>query len=228
VGQFDKAYDRHTATAEFAEQLGALAAAHPGCYEHAAYVHLGAQHNFLDNHEAPQTVLACAVRWLRQGDCACNQQRTDSVAWASRHVRSRCPERVVWDLATRAELADEERGAVGAYPGGERRLHWLDVGRHTAVSLGLGEVRARVERGSNTVVVEEARTYLRVWLSPGLLDLGRPVGLRLGKQSWQLQARPSLRWLLQSLAQCGDPGLMAPACVTLRQAGGKGKWEVEQ
>jgi hypothetical protein len=86
-----------------------------------------------------------------------------------------------------------------------------------------------VERERNTVVVEAARTYLRLWLSPQLLDLGRPVGLVVGKQSWQLTVAPSLRWLLHSLAQCGDPGLLAPACVTLRQpAGGKGRWEVEQ
>ncbi len=226
MGQFDKAYSRHTATAEFAAQLAALAAAHPGCYPHDAFVHLGKQHNFVDFVSAPQMVLADAVRWLQHGDCACTQQDTDAVAWASRRARAPWPPRVIWDLRTRAEAADEERAAVGAYPGGERRLYWLDVGRHSAESLGVGEVRARVERESNTVVVEEARTYLRLWLSPRLLDLARPVRLVVGKQSWQLQVAPSLRWLLHSLAQCGDPGLMAPACVTLRQA--SGKWEVEQ
>ncbi len=230
VGAADTAYNRNTATVQYVAQLAALAAASPGSYPHQLFVHASCGHNFCDNHpgEPPCHVISDPRAWLANPQAAgaavaCN---TNAVAWLAQRQRDPRPYRIVWDLDTRAELADRCRDdALPLASVHGRRLYWLDVGPHSSEVLGSKLVVARVERDRNAVVVEQAGRYLRVWLDDQLLDLGRPLVLEVGGQRWELAVQPRLRNLAVSLAARCDPCYMYAAHVTLTQ--GAGGWQVQ-
>ncbi len=162
VGEKDTAYDRHKAAATFFVALGELRAKHPAHYVHAASIHAGRPHNFLDNHpkRAPQRVIKDPAAWLKDGAGETEERDTNAISWLDAYVRPPLPPRVVWDLTTTAST----RGVAG------RRHYWLDLGDRDPAKEESKRISVRLDKKTNGVIVEECGPWLRVLLTDGMLD----------------------------------------------------------
>ena len=186
VGEQDRAYDRNRVTAEYDAKLTALQAADPLTYQHETFVHAGKGHNFYDNDpsQTEQPVMASAQAWLRGEERAIAARNTNAIAWLDQFSRDPLPQALVWDLSTVVDTQETD---------GPKQHYWLDVGQHTAESLGTQQVRARVDRASNTIYVEGAKTYLKIWLNNKMLDFGTPVRIVLGTEEKELRPEANLK-----------------------------------
>ncbi|KAJ7270307.1 hypothetical protein C8J57DRAFT_1321597 [Mycena rebaudengoi] len=210
VGENDSAYHRNTVTAEYNDKLNALAASGNGEYVHEAFIHAGRPHNFLDNDasERPRMVLANPHAWLTEGNRFSHsnkQANTNAIRWLEQHTRNPYPERVVWDLTTRAQ-----RESNGLW-------YWLDIGKHTRESLGTDTIVTSYDSARNAIVVEQARTYLRILVNSAMVDLDKSVLVEVGGQILNLQVTPSKRVQEETLLERGDPRYVFAARITLMQ-----------
>lgn len=225
VGERDGAYGRNRITVAYDAKLEALRQAFPGAYTHETFVHVGRPHNFYDNdpRESPYPVFANPQKWLSAGDRTTVQRNTNAIAWLKGYTRNPWPSRVVWDLTTRA---DRRGNGVWPMPGHGQQHYWLDIGEHTAQTLGTDEIIASVDTVHNTVVVEKAKTYLKILLSGNMLDLSKTVHIRVGGQQLDVQARPTLQQQARTLLDRGDPQYIFEAQVVLIEA--QGQWTIAQ
>lgn len=226
VGELDRAYNRNQETVKFHLKLEALRKNNPDGYVHELFVHYNRPHNFLDNHprESKQEVIADPAAWLEKRERRRVSRNTNAVAWLRKHRRDPLPPRLVWDLKTRADRRDVERNGKplwGVANRGQQR-YWLDIGTHDAKSLGVDEIVARVDRDANAVTVEKPAPYLRLLLSGRMLDLSRPVTIRVGSEAFEGRARPNLKTMLRTTLERGDPNFTFEAEVVLQQK--KGRW----
>lgn len=215
VGENDGDYHRNTVTAEYNDKLKALAASGNGEYVHEAFIHASHHHNFLDNdaHQRPQSVLANPHAWLVEGNRSTKSTNTNAVRWLNQYTRNPLPERLVWDLTTRAQ-----RDSNGLW-------YWLDIGRHTRGTLGTDTIVASYDSSRNAVVVEQARTYLRILLNNAMVDLDKSVLVEVGGQQLHVQVSPSERVQEETLLERGDPRYIFAARITLAQ--GAARWRAE-
>ncbi|CAI6099781.1 unnamed protein product [Clonostachys chloroleuca] len=207
MGERDGAYNRNSATAEMGETLDVLAEVNRGQYQHQIFIHKGRPHGFVDNdpRRGLYQVLNSPQRWLKEGDTSAHLADTNAVAWVSQFTRNALPSRVVWDLTTRAARTS-------------RRLwYWLDIGDETAESLGTEVIVARLEAASNGIVIEKARTILRILLNDEMLDLDRPIQVSVGRQELEVQVRRDEELQVATLAQRCDPRWVFSAAIDLVQ-----------
>ncbi|KAF8182775.1 hypothetical protein K438DRAFT_1767212 [Mycena galopus ATCC 62051] len=180
VGENDIAYNRNTATAEYNNKLDALTGSGGG-YPHKAFIHAGCPHNFFDNDPAEQLqyVLSNAAGWLVGSDRCMMLANTNAVRWVDQHIRDPLPAFLVWDLTTRAE---RESGGL---------WYWLDIGGHTCETLGTDTIVASYVSESNIVVVEQARKYLRILLNHSMLNLDKPVVVKVVNKPLKFMPLPA-------------------------------------
>lgn len=223
VGELDGAYNRNRVTAEYGDKLAALAAAAPGAYVHEVNVHAGRPHNFYDNDpsERPQSVLEDPHAWLTDGAHETVKRNTNAVRWLSQYTRNPLPERVVWDLTTRAE---REAQSLWQRPGHGEQMYWLDIGTHTAATLGTSEIIATLHTADNAIAVSGAKGYLRVLLNGDMLDLSQPVHLTINGEHLDARVEPTLQRQAATLLTRGDPRYIFEAQVTLIE--GPRGWEL--
>ena len=218
VGEVDGAYNRNRVVAEYDAKFQDLRNANPGNYVHEAFIHFSKPHNFYDNdpRQTPQTVLADPAKWLSQRDRTTMQRNTNAIAWLKQYVRNPIPERVIWDLKTRAD-----RSAVDLWDNRHGDQHyWLDIGPHTRDTLGTDQIVASYDTAQNSIHVEKASTYLKLLLSGDMLDLSKPIHLTVGSQSWDVTVKPNLKNQVTTLLQRGDPAYMFEASIVLNQTNG--------
>ena len=149
VGENDRAYGRHRATVNYYLRMNDLERAHPGSYLHDVYVHAGRGHGFNDRGGA-QAVMANPEGWMHQGDRTTKSIDTNAIRWLSGHTRNPLPEKVIWELSTRAPM----RWFGGEQPDGKsfwlsnsrgRQFYWLDL---TKGDIS-GTIVARIDRPTN-------------------------------------------------------------------------------
>jgi predicted esterase len=208
VGEKDDAYDRNRAVVAFSEKLDALSDARPEGYLHDLFVHLDGAHNApWSDHDAsgkPYTILQHPAAALSGGDRATALQDTNAVHWLSRRIRTARPDRVIWDRTTIA-------------PTREPVWYWVEAADGERVDVEL-------VRRENSIVVHDVGTRLRVMLSHRMLDLRRPITIRIGEQTLTTEPTPDLRTMAETLALRGDPAMIFSVVIELeRQEGG---WQV--
>ncbi|KAF8182782.1 hypothetical protein K438DRAFT_1937698 [Mycena galopus ATCC 62051] len=214
VGENNIAYNRNTVTPEYNNKLDALTGSSEG-YPHKAFIHAGCPHNFCDNDpgERPQHVLSTVPGWFVSSDRGTMLANTNAVRWVDQHIRNPLPAYVVWDLTTRAE---RESGGL---------WYWLDIGTHTCETLGTDTIVASYVSESNIVVVEQARMYLRILLNYSMLDLDKPVVVKVGQQILEVHVTPSERVQEETLWERGDWQYIFSARITLMEE--VGGWRAE-
>jgi hypothetical protein len=136
--------------------------------------------------------------------------------WLFQYTRNPLPKKVVWDAGTRAGRGGAEGKDKGLWlsTARGRQFYWLDL---TRGDMG-GAVVARVDKATNTVVIDRPARWLRVLLSGRMLDLSKPVNVRIGDKQCRVKRTPNLRTLVQTLADRGDPNYMFEADIIVERA----------
>ena len=218
VGENDRAYGRHTATVNYYLRLGDLQRANPGGYLHDVYVHAGRGHGF-DDRGGAQNIMANPEAWMHKGDRTTKTVDTNAIRWLSKHTRNTFPKKVIWELSTRAPA----RWFGGEQPDGEsfwpsnargRQFYWLDL---TAGDF-TGTVAARIDKPSNTIIIEQPARWLRILLSGQMLDLSKPVNIQIHNKQSQLKRTPNLKTLVHTLVDRGDPNYMFEAELVIERS----------
>jgi len=231
VGELDKAYKRHYATVGFAEKLKALQTTNPDGYIHDIFVHAGRPHNFLDNDpkEREQRIITNPSEWKSGGAASVENRNTSAVAWLRQHRRRYRPERVAWDLKTRASSRTgkpKDGSALWTTEARYGQFYWLDVGERGHEELGTSEVVASFDKEANTITIETCGNYLRVLVDGAMADLSKPVTVKVGDVSKALTLHPNLKTMARTLVDRGDPYLMFEAAIVIEQK--DGGWDVRE
>ncbi|MGE0432794.1 MAG: transglutaminase domain-containing protein [Planctomycetota bacterium] len=210
VGERDEAYGRHRIAPAYGRTLDALQAAHPEGYVHQTFVHANRPHNFADNDPRMRDyeVIKDPVAWLEDGNRETVKTNTNAIAWLREHVRNPLPDKIVWQPEVNAPRA------------AAHLFYWLDLATADIAQTGSQQIVARLDHDANAVIVESSGSFLRGLLSERMLDLSKPVTIRIGGQVLSLTVEPRLRVMLQSMLDRGDPRYMFDAAVTLRRANG--------
>ncbi|MGL4941953.1 MAG: hypothetical protein ACRC46_02040 [Thermoguttaceae bacterium] len=163
VGEADAAYNRNRETVGFYEQIQKWRDEYKGGYVADCFVHQGRGHNFLDNapNETPQKVYSNPQGWLDGSDKSTHKVNTSSIAWLKQHQRNLCPDRVVWDLSTRAP----SRGDAADY------FYYLHKVPETRGDL----VVVKLQAADHKIIVEKLDGEIEVLLNETMLDLTKPI-----------------------------------------------------
>ncbi len=215
VGERDTAYGRHRATVNYGLRIRDLQRAHPDNYIHAVYVHAGRGHGF-DDRGGNQTVFADSEGWMHKNDKTTKAVDTNAIRWLSGYTRNPLPGKVVWELSTRAN----NRWRCDGHPDGTnfwlsaargRQFYWLDL---TKGDMG-GTIVARLDKPTNTVIIDQPARWLRILLNGRMLDLSKPVNVRIADKQCQVSPTPNLKTLVHTLADRGDPNYMFEAEIVI-------------
>ncbi len=228
VGELDRAYNRNTETVKFYLKLEALKAEHPDGYVHELFVHHDRPHNFRDNHpeEAEQEVLADPGAWLEKKDRGKVSRNTNAIAWLKHHRRDPLPPSLIWDLKTRADRSGRSETGI-SLSGVEnkgKQFYWLDIVENDVKTLEADEVSARLDKKSNAVIVEKPGNDLRILLSHRMLDLSRPITIRVEGKALKKTVKPNLETMIRTVLERGDPSFIFEADCVLQKK--DGRWMV--
>ena len=204
VGQLDSAFERNRVGAESCLTLDNLRRQYPDGYQLECNIHYLMGHNFFDNHPTPLNfaVLADPNGWLAKSSHAPTVRRdTNAIRWLKKFTRDPIPPRVIWDLTTRANRS-KIAGHSDQFSHGMN--YWLDIGDHTAESLGTSEIIVRYERAQNKIVVEKSAPYLKILLKQEMLDLNQPIKIAVDDQTLEIRVAPSASTLAKTLEDRGD------------------------
>jgi len=214
VGERDTAYGRNTEAAVYDGLLGSLAAAEGG-YVHRTFIHYEKPHNFYDNHpeREPQKVIADVRAWKENGDRSTIFANTNAVDWVTAFERKPYPEKIIWDLGTRAPMRRV------------RSFYWLRADSPEPA----GEVKAQLDRANNSVMVEtkDLRGGLTVLLNEDMLDIFAPVKIEIDGEKLEVYDQPSMKLLYHTTLERGDRFFQFAAGVKLCR-GEDGSWKAEQ
>jgi hypothetical protein len=118
----------------------------------------------------------------------------NAVRYVSQYIRNPAPQKIVWDLGTRA---------------GERQkdsFYWLAADS----SVNQGTITASVNTETNTITVEpdeEVNGDFAILFHPELVDVSKPVTIVTPGGSHTVRVSMSEDYLKASIAQNGDPSL---------------------
>lgn len=204
VGMNDTAYERSRETVRYQLYLDELQQKDPDGYIHNAYVHVDKPHNFRDNAEEDQTVLADNRAWLEEGTVTSRQVDANAVHFLQKFTRDPLPGRVIWELESFARGSQRDVNS----------FYWL----RCAEDIHSGTIIAHLEPETNSVVVERDDTQGKasVLLKDGMLDLDRPVWVIYpdGRKTEHIVTR-SREIMLDTMRERGDRNYIFSACIKL-------------
>jgi poly(3-hydroxybutyrate) depolymerase len=223
VGERDTAYGRHQATANFALTLAGLQKEYGGGYVHDCFVHLNRGHGVMDRDpaEGPQEVIANPAAWLKDGDRSSRKVNANAVAWVRQYTRDPWPMHVVWDLGMRADRS-------GVKDTGERLwlttnrgnlFYWLDVSMAEGGRPEGGVIEATLDKAANAITLKRTASTVRLLLNGDMLNLSKPVTVKIGDETFTAQPRPNLKTMARTLLERGDPNFCFEAEITAEQNG---------
>ena len=117
-----------------------------------------------------------------------------AAGYVSQYTRSPAPEKIIWDLSTRAQNREKDS------------FYWLEADP----SVNRGTITAVCDASSNTITVEpdaEVNGDFAILFHPSVVDVSRPVILRTGSVTRTVQVYPSEEFLEDSMRENGDPYL---------------------
>ena len=190
VGMLDTAYNRHTVTAEYDAVLNSLRETYGGGYDHSTFIHVQYAHNFYDNKSLKQEVIADPAAWLAAGDTTSVEVNPCAIDYVDQYTREALPERVVWDLTTRAELREVES------------FYWLSAGKE----VNEGVIVASYNKEDNSITIEEntANGAVTVLISNDMLDVFAPITVHTETESYEVTVTPDYDLLKSTTYERGD------------------------
>lgn len=222
AGERDTAYSRHKATVLYAQGLAKLQKKYGGGYVYDCFVHVGRGHGIVDRDpkEGPQVVIADINAWLKKGDRKSKKTNTNAIAWVRRHVRNPWPERVVWDIGTRANRSGSKGNLkLWITPNRDKQFYWLDISREDGKKIEGNLIDIRIDKAANAITVTKSTTWLRLLLNGNMLDLSKPVTVTVGGKAFTVSPRPNLSTMVRTLVDRGDPSYCFEAEITIEKAG---------
>lgn len=218
AGQHDEAYDRNIETAKMHEVLDSLTKENEGQYIHTTWIHYNYGHTFLDNEpgHVPKTVVANTNSILtNSGSCDTIECDTNAIRWLHQFKRNSRPQRLIWDLITRAD-----RNGEGFWDqnGRGQQHYWLDIGDHSPESLGVDTIVVALDKETNAIHVEKAGQYLRILIDRGMLDLAHPINVFIGERNYPVRVVPSRQTQMETVRQRGDLRYIFEGSIVLRKA----------
>ncbi|MDT8390270.1 MAG: transglutaminase domain-containing protein [Lentisphaeria bacterium] len=229
VGEKDTAYKRHTVAAEYGVKLDKLEKTHPGLYTHATYIHAGRGHGFMDHglKEKTQAVFTDPAAWLAKNRAAeTSEIDCHSIRWLDKHERNPLPSKIIWDRRATCDRSGNKD--KGFWPSAEKSMlhYWLGIDRYDKDSE-LDARRIVVEIvGKNRIHVKEIGHFVRFYLSPDLFDLENELIVEVEGRTLRVRPNLSLKTLVESLLDRGDPNFLFPASLTLSR-NPEGTWMLE-
>ena len=214
VGETDGSYDRNLQTAKMDDILKSLTEKDPGSYNHKTWIHVEKGHTIPDNDpdELLNPVLLDPYKWMAHGIRNTTEVNTNAVHWLSRFVRNPRPERVVWDIETRAD----RRAESFWHHGGHGQQHyWIDIGDHSAKTLGVDTIIVALDRTHNMIRVEKAGKYLRLLVDAEMLNFDEPVQILVDGRIHTVRVRPNHDLSMETVKQRGDPRYIFDASITV-------------
>jgi predicted peptidase len=230
VGENDRAHKRNTVAAEYGVKLAALQLAHPDHYKHATYIHAGRGHNFLDHGPAGsrQRVFTDPAAWQEQGSNAPTEEvDSNSIRWLDQHIRNPLPRKLIWDVKTNATRSGEKD--PGFWPTTQKANlhHWIGIDRYDKdPALEAERIVVEYAPDTQTIKVHEIGNFVRFYLHPTLFKPGEAVTVQVKAHTLKATPKLSLRTLVQTVLDRGDPHYIFPASLTLSR-NPEGNWMLE-
>ena len=195
VGEMDEAYGRNYATAEYDALLNDLSGQYGG-FEHRTLIHYNRGHNFADYDTVPIPVMTDPQAWAEEGDRSYERVNSFPPAYLDSFTRNPLPERVLFDLGTRAP----ERSVTSFY--------YLRAPFGTA-----GLIDASYDRKTNTVslITENLEGDFSILLNEEMVDFTQPVTVIVNGTPVSVEVTPDLRVLEETTAERGDPNFQFEA-----------------
>ena len=201
VGMLDTAYNRHTATAEYDAVLYSLAQTYGGGYDHSTLIHVQYAHNFYDNKSLKQEVIADPAAWLATGDTTSVEANPCAIDYLDQYTREALPERVIWDLTTRAELREVDS------------FYWLSAEKE----VNEGVVVASYNKKENSITIEEntANGPITVLISNDMLDVFAPITVHTPSETYEVTVTPDYELLKSTTYERGDKNYQFVASIVI-------------
>ena len=201
VGMLDTAYNRHTVTAEYDAVLNNLTETYGGGYDHSTFIHVQYAHNFYDNKSLKQEVIADPAAWLATGDITSVEVNPCAIDYVDQYTREALPERVIWDLTTRAELRDIDS------------FYWLAAGKE----VNEGVIAAYYNKEDNSITIEEntANGVVTVLISNDMLDVFAPITVHTEMESYEVTVTPDYELLKSTTYERGDKNYQFVASIVI-------------
>lgn len=119
------------------------------------------------------------------------QVTPDAVAYVSQFRRNPLPEKIVWDLSTRADERETDS------------FYWLQADILTYE----GVITASINRATNTISVypENVNGDFSILISPYMIDVSKPVNFVTSDGEYSATIEPSREMIEESLEDRGDP-----------------------
>ena len=201
VGMLDTAYNRHTVTAEYDAVLNGLQETYGGGYEHSTLIHVQYAHNFYDNKSLNQEVIADPAAWLATNDTTSVEVNPCAIDYLNQYTRTALPERVIWDLTTRAELREVES------------FYWLSASKE----VNEGIIVASYNTEENSITIEENTTNgpVTVFINEDMLDVFAPITVHTGSESYDVTVTPDYELLKSTTYERGDKNYQFVASIVI-------------
>ena len=122
------------------------------------------------------------------------EANTNAVRYVSQFVRNPVPEKLVWDLSTRAEQREKDS------------FYWLKADS----SVNQGIITASIDPETNTITVEpdeKVNGDFSILFHPQLIDAAKPVTIITPEGEYTLDISVSEEYLKASALENGDPEL---------------------
>lgn len=119
---------------------------------------------------------------------------TNAIRFVDRYTRNPAPEKIVWDLSTRASSREVNT------------FYWL--GADPSVNQGM--IYAAFDRETNSYLIapdDAVNGDFYILISPKLADLSRPVNFQTPKGNFVKELEPSEALAVQFIKETGDPEL---------------------
>ncbi len=190
AGEYDRAYNRNTVTAEYDGILDGLEAEYGG-YAHRTLIHYNCGHNYKDYKREELPVLADHQAWLASGDRSILRIDSFPPVYMDAFTRDPLPRDVIWDLSTRAS----ERTVESFY--------YLSAPQ----TVTQGVIRAGYDRAENRVTLraEGLNGDFCVLLNEKMVDFDRPIVFDANGETIEMTVMPSRTVLEETTAERGDP-----------------------
>ena len=197
MGELDSAYSRNTTAAKVDGILNSLSARYGG-YKYQTLLYVGNGHNDWNETSNGRSRVYTGKnveKWLNGQQASVSTVSSRSVDWLKQYTRDPLPKRVVWNTDAYASLRKT------------RGLYWLDRDG----LLDNVTVVASYNKGNNTITVEECdaeQGTLKILLNPDMLDVFRPVCVKVGGSQVTVTPIVSRRIMEATLAVRGDPEMI--------------------
>ncbi|MDF2542323.1 MAG: hypothetical protein K0S47_2041 [Herbinix sp.] len=203
VGMNDTAYDRHKVTIEYGLKLDSLETHYDGGYTHRVFVHKNKGHNFYDNKEEDQAVLADPVAWLKGKNESEIYADTNAIHFLKQYKREPLPGRIVWDLGNRGEKRNTNC------------FYWLK--RNPEVTQG--EIIARFDTSLNKIIIERDTTegQFQILVNEEMIDLFAPILVETPKGCASVRANLSEKLIRETTYDRGDRNFQFVAAIDCSQ-----------